>query len=243
MTFANLAASSRRPRQHARYPYRPATADASWGAGRAWEPCGHVLQAVARFTQANKHDVVARRKTTRRCQANQAPLPTGSEAIRFAEHLIGGVPDCTQGLDAVLMTVSAKDLDRVKPEALHVDANTSGQRHLVLRVPLQFFKLRLLTTLAVVVATGVAAGRVRSAKYRRWRSAPVRARVPIGGRPMRGLECFVSDEIIYAGFWRFPRADIRPPGQRVTSATAAFGLMVRGVGSQGGRGDGGRSQT
>src|SRR5271165_4365115 len=71
-------------------------------------------------------------------------------------------------------------------------------------------------TLAVVVATGVAAGRVRLAEYRRWRSAPVMARVPIGGRPMHGLECFVSDEMIYAGFWRFPRADIRAPGQRLT---------------------------
>src|SRR5271165_3928061 len=88
-------------------------------------------------------------------------------------------------------------------------------------------------TLAVVVATGVAAGRVRLAEYRRWRSAPVMARVPIGGRPMHGLERFVSDEMIYVGFWRFPRADIRPPGQRLTGATAVLGLMVRGVGCQG----------
>jgi hypothetical protein len=101
------------------------------------------LQAVACLTETNKHDAVARRKTTRRCQANEEPLRTGAGAIRVAEHLIGGVADCTQGLDAVLIPVSAKDLDRVKPEALHVDTNTSGQRHLVLRVPLQFFKLRL----------------------------------------------------------------------------------------------------
>jgi hypothetical protein len=40
-------------------------------------------------------------------------------------------------------------------------------------------------TLAVVVATGLAAGRVRVrlAKYRRWRWAPVMARVPITGGP------------------------------------------------------------
>jgi hypothetical protein len=88
-------------------------------------------------------------------------------------------------------------------------------------------------TLAVAVATGLAAGRVRLAKYRRWRSAPVMARVRIGGRPMRSLERFVSDEMIYAGFWRFPSADIRRPGQRLTGATAVLGLMVRGVGSQG----------
>src|SRR5271165_5459123 len=75
-------------------------------------------------------------------------------------------------------------------------------------------------TLAVVVATGVAAGRVRLAEYRRWRSAPVMARVPIGGRPIRGLERFVSDEMIYAGFWRFPRADIRPPGQWLAGGRA-----------------------
>jgi hypothetical protein len=65
--------------------------------------------------------------------------------------------------------------------------------------PFAVFKLRLelrnSTTLAAVVATGVAAGRVRLVKYRRWRWAPVMARVPIGGRPIRGLR-FVSDEMI-----------------------------------------------
>jgi hypothetical protein len=103
--------------------------------GEATHWTGRML-AKATGVRANKHDVVARRKTTWRCQANEVPLRTGSGAIRFAEHLIGGVPDCTQGLDAVLIPVSAKDLDRVKPQALHVDTNTSGQRHLVLCVPL-----------------------------------------------------------------------------------------------------------
>jgi hypothetical protein len=156
------------------------------------------LQAVACLTEANKHDVVARRKTTRRCQANEVPLRSGSGAIRFAEHLIGGVPDCTQGLDAVLIPVSAKDLDWVKPEALHVDTNTSGQRHLVLRVPLQFFKLRLeLRQLDDARGSG-GHGRGCWPRPRPLGQVPalaLGARVPIGGRPMRCLR-FVSDEMI-----------------------------------------------
>jgi hypothetical protein len=152
MRFASLASRSSMLRQNASRAstvgvssIEPSPAMCSWQtlpAIRRVSTEAH-LQAVACLTEANKHDAVARRKTTRRCQANEVPLRTGSGAIRFAEHLIGGVPDCTQGLDAVLIPVSAKDLDRVKPEALHVDTNTSGQRHLVLRVPLQFLKLRL----------------------------------------------------------------------------------------------------
>jgi hypothetical protein len=141
MRFANLASRSSMLRQNASRAstvgvssIEPSPAMCSWQtlpAIRRISTEAH-SQAVACLTEANKHDVVARRKTTRRCEANEVPLRTRSRAIRFAEHLIGGVPDCTQGLD-----------DRVKPEALHVDTDASGQRHLVLCVPLQFFKLRL----------------------------------------------------------------------------------------------------
>jgi hypothetical protein len=135
MRFASLASRSSMLRQNASRAstvgvssIEPSPAMCSWQtlpAIRRVSTEAH-LQAVACFTEANKHDVVVRRKTTRRCQANEVPLRRGSRAIRFAEHLIGGVPDRTQGLDAVLIPVSAKDLNRVKPEALRVDTNASA---------------------------------------------------------------------------------------------------------------------
>jgi hypothetical protein len=85
----------------------------------------------------------------------------------------------------VSIPVSAKDLNRIKPEALHVDTNTSGQRHLVLCVPLQFFKLRLeLRQLDDARGSG---GRMRGCCWRApWKGGAFQwVQVPPGNRSSR----------------------------------------------------------
>jgi hypothetical protein len=137
MRFASLASRSSMLRQNASRAssvrvssIEPSPAMCSWHtlpAIRRVSTEPH-LQAVTCLTEANKHDAVARRKTTRRCQANEVPLRTGSGAIRFAEHLIAASRIARRASADALSPISMSESPSCeRPEESHGIPTEFGQ--------------------------------------------------------------------------------------------------------------------